>query len=172
MGFVFAFCERGRNLFGKRRGFSPTERFTYPFTKGETSTFSLHKRKSCKKKCASVPLERCRLWREKTANSARTPSHTRNCPLGARMLRRLRLFWRVGSSRDLALRAWCLCSMEIPLSPWFYPHRVKQRGLLRLFSYGLHHPLTFCEQNAFCLSINVRRGSEPLRRRISKVRRT
>ena len=100
-GFVFAFCERRRNLFAKRRGFSLTERFTYPFTKGETSTFSLHKRKSCKKKCASVPLERCRLWREKPANSARTPSHTRNCPLGARMLP---FFFQIKKKVHLPLR--------------------------------------------------------------------
>ena len=36
----------------------PTELIIFPLSKGGRSTFSLHKRKSCKKKCANVPLDR------------------------------------------------------------------------------------------------------------------
>ena len=80
------FCKRVPKLFGKR---GTMRFFSYgaeqdPFAKGRRLTFSFPKRKSYKKKLASVPLERFLLWQEKPVRlCAKARTFVRNRSLGA-----------------------------------------------------------------------------------------
>ena len=78
--------------------------FIKPFEKGERLTFSLHKRKSCKKKCANVPLDRC----------LRAPDVSSDCTCGDR---------RANGSPEVSFyHASTFCAGAVRLRDFCIPH--------------------------------------------------